>query len=444
MVLNRIRHARRGRGERGAVAIMVAALATILFVVAALVIDLGLARDTKGQSQNAADASALAAGNVLYQTDGTCLVFPCITKAVTAAKDYAQNNFGVPTSAWNSCSDPAPLSYVPLGETGSCISFDSLLEPSKVRVVVPIRTVNTGFGVLAGVNTIDVQTAARATLDPAEYIECGLCVLGTGVHSIGNGDTSVISLTGGAGIHINGSLAGQPNSDVTAPGGSITIEGTFGASDFDPAPTQGPRIEDPLAHVTFPNYASILPKNKTNPCGATGGTGIYGDYEVGNTTCNLLPGLYVFTGTLSLKNNSELRSPANGVTLLFTCGTPSNPRACNAAGEGGGIFDAKNGDVQIRKGYVGPYGNFADMIVMYDRTNTSVLTLQGNGDSVLKGDVYAMSSLLDANGNSCHTVDGGAIVVNDIYLNGNNSCLNITNADAAVYELPPDGLHLDQ
>ena len=179
----------RRRDERGAVAVMVALVSTFLLVLAAMVVDLGLARDTDRQSQNAADASALAAGNVLYTTGGPCLAIPCIPQAVAAAKSYAQTNFGVATSAWNSCTDPAPLAYVPLLEAGSCISFDSARATAQVRVVVPTRTVDTGLGVLAGVSSIDIRTAARATLDPGQLISCGLCVLGTGVHSIGNGDT---------------------------------------------------------------------------------------------------------------------------------------------------------------------------------------------------------------------------------------------------------------
>ena len=90
------------RGERGAVAVMVGIIATTLFVIAALVVDLGFARDTKRQSQNAADASALAAGNVLYVLDGTCSEYPCIPNAVAAAKEYAQKNFSVQPAAWNS------------------------------------------------------------------------------------------------------------------------------------------------------------------------------------------------------------------------------------------------------------------------------------------------------------------------------------------------------
>lgn len=438
MVLNRRRRAlARERGERGAIAIMVGVMASMLFIIAALVVDLGFARDTARQSQNAADASALAAGNVLYQTDATCATMPCIDKAVTAAKQYAQTNFNVEPGAWDSCTDPAPLAYVPTTETGSCISFNDADEPSQVRVVVPTRTVETGLGTLAGVETIDISRNARATLEPAVRIECSICVIGGMSHQIGNGDISVLTVSGGGGIHINGSLAGQPNSEVEAPSGTITIEGTFGNSDFDPEPESGPRIEDPFAGVTFPSYSGL--PAKSNPCGGGGGTGAYGSYEVGNNaTCTLSPGLYVFTGTLSLKNTSKLRG--TGVTLLFTCKTGTTPRACNAPGESGGIFDAKNGDVQIAAGSA----QLPGMVVAYDRNNTSDMFLQGNGNSVLTGNVYAINSKVDANGNSCHTVSGGAIVVEDIYMNGNNNCLNVINGVPAVYELPPEGLHLDQ
>lgn len=424
------------RGDRGAVAVWVGIMASTLFVVAALVVDLGFARDTARQAQNAADASALAAGNVLYETDATCTTMPCLDKAVAAAKEYAQVNFDVAPDAWDGCSDPAPLAYVPAGETGSCISFDDAAKPSKVRVLLPTKTIETGLGTLAGVDEIDISRSARATLEPGVNIECSICVIGSTTHQIGNGDISVLTVTGGGGIHINGNLAGQSNSEVEAPSGSITIEGYFGDSDFNPPPEQGPRIEDPFAGVVFPSYTSL--PSKSNPCGATGGTGVYGDYEVGNTTCTLSPGLYVFTGTLSLKNNSKLQG--NGVTLLFTCKSGSVARACNSPGEAGGIFDAKNGEVTISAGS----SQMPGMIVAYDRNNTSSMTLQGNGNSVLTGNVYAINSLVYANGNSCHTVNNGAVVVEDLYMNGNNSCLQVTNGVPAVYELPPDGLHLDQ
>lgn len=188
------------------------------------------------------------------------------------------------------------------------------------------------------------------------------------------------------------------------------------------------------------NFAS-MPGPFTNPC--TQGPGIYNvDYRVGNNvTCTLQPGLYVFTGVLSLNNTSKLLG--TGVSMYFTCRTGAVPRPCNSnggAGESGGEFDARNGDVIVRAG-APPISNF---VVAYDRSNNSNISLQGNGASVLGGDVYAVKSLLDANGGACHTVQGGSIIVNDIYLNGNPSCLNIVSGIPAVYIAPPAGLHLDQ
>lgn len=422
---------RRARNDRGAVAIIVAALATVLFITAALVIDLGLARDTRRQAQNAADASALAAANSLYATPGLVDV----AGAITDAKWYAATNYGVTETAWSTCGDPDRLAYVPTGGS-PCISFDQAVKPTQIRVRIPTRDLPTGLGALAGVEDISISAVARAALEPGVLIECSLCVIGDGAHSIGNGDISIINVTGGGGIHVNGSLVGQPNSEVSAPSGSITIEGNFGGSDFTPEPESGPRIEDPFAALVLPSYAGLA--RKTDPCGAGGGSGVYQDYELGNGTCTLSAGLYVFTGRLSLKNTSRLTG--TGVTLLFTCGTSTAPRTCSTSGEPGGAFDATNGEVTLN----GSDPRLPGHVIVYDRGNTSPMTLQGNGNSVLTGNVYAKNALLYANGNSCHTVSQGSIIVRDLYMNGNQSCLNVNNTSPARFELPPGGLHLDQ
>src|SRR5205085_7867274 len=52
-----------GPGDRGAVAILVAVFAIVMFAVGALVVDLGVARVTRRDAQNAADSAALAAAN---------------------------------------------------------------------------------------------------------------------------------------------------------------------------------------------------------------------------------------------------------------------------------------------------------------------------------------------------------------------------------------------
>ena len=163
-----------------------------------------------------------------------------------------------------------------------------------------------------------------------------------------------------------------------------------------------------------------------------GGTGAYGSYEVGNNeTCNLSPGLYVFTGTAEPEEHEQALGDRGDAALHVQDAT--TPRACVAPGEAGGIFDAKNGEVRISAGSTQMPG----MVVAYDRNNSSMITLQGNGDSVLTGNVYAPNSLMDANGNACHTVANGAIVIEDIYMNGNNNCLNVANGVPAVSRCRP-------
>ena len=129
----------------------------VLLIIAALVVDLGLARDTRRQSQNAADASALAGGNVLYPSTGGCslgsipITPPCYADAVDEATAYALKNFQVSAADWASCSDPQRYYSLP-GRT-QCISFtdDTLTssrptQPTRIKVLVPVRNVRTTSG----------------------------------------------------------------------------------------------------------------------------------------------------------------------------------------------------------------------------------------------------------------------------------------------------------
>jgi hypothetical protein len=50
--------------------------------------------------------------------------------------------------------------------------------------------------------------------------------------------------------------------------------------------------------------------------------------------------------------------------------------------------------------------------------------------------------MLYANGNSGNGVTSGSIVVNDLYMNGTNSHLKVTNGLDREWRRPPSGLHL--
>lgn len=427
---------RRGRDEAGAVALLAAGIFLVLFLICALVIDLGLARDVRRESQNASDASALAAANALYPDGDACASVldvnpPCFHDAVVEARGYAATNFGVTDADWLTCSDPSKF-WVVSGTT-DCVSFTDDAEgdsqpsnPTKVRVLMPLREVDVGFGASAQVDHVDISSDARASVDAGASATCGLCFLGP--IDAGNADFTV---TGG-GIHVNGDLSAGPNAEWTADD-AIGVVGTVSGGVFNPAHTPAPSVTDPWAARTdLPPSVVGLPQ-KNDPCGSSGGPGIYGSEALeSKQICALSPGLYVIVGTWSQKNKSEFTG--SGVTLYFTCGTKASPHVC-ASGEAGGELDAKNGEVTLS---APPTGGLAGVAIVYDRENTQYLGLQGNGGTSITGAVYAPSSKLDFNGNSCFGFSGGPVIVSGVIkANGNTSCVTIdASIDAEIYSLP--------
>ncbi|WP_282580312.1 pilus assembly protein TadG-related protein [Nocardioides sp. InS609-2] len=426
-------------------AIMVGVMATIFFVVVAMVVDLGFARDVRRQSQNASDASSLAAANVLYPASGSCTTSaqpspPCFRDAVAEAKTYAQANFGVQPAAWATCTDSAHF-YVESGNT-ECISFtDASLgstvpaQPTRVRVFVPQRNVKTGFGSIAGVTNIPIASSARAILEPGQARSCGLCILGNDVNSLGNGDVTV----NGGSVHSNATIDSGPNGHMTArpAPNSISTSGTCPGNCSPAAQTGVPQIVDPYLNVLALPLSRGTLTAKTSPC--TQGPGIYPALTLPNSACTLAPGLYFLTGKWDMGNNTLLKG--TGVTLYGTCGTTATPQECTTGQAGGGL-DGKNGDTQL----VAPVApaSLAGFVIIYDRKNIAGLNLQGNGNSFVTGTVYAPSSTLEFPGNSFFTVTNGPVIVGDLYGNGNTGGMNLNSVIGATIPAPPAGVSLEK
>lgn len=430
--------------ESGAIAVVVAISTVLLFVIAALVVDLGLARDTRRQSQNAADASALAAANALYPDSMICSTLnpsgtvlpPCYADAITAAKNYAAENYGVTETDWARCTDTQAY-WRPAGST-ACISFaDERLTtapptvPTEVRVLAPARDVKTRLGNAAGVTKVTVAAAARAGLQPSTSFLCALCFL----NSV-DGRNADVTVDGG-GIQVNGDIDVGPQAYWTAE--TIGVSGTAAGNHFSPAVTTSPGFTDPLASMALPaatgtKYAGV------HSCTSSLQPGIYSTLTLGNKdTCTLNSGLYVITGKWLLGNKSVLQG--DGVTLFFTCGTPALPHTCTAVDTTGGWLDGKNGTVDISAGATGS----ADFAIIYDRLNPEDIGLQGNGGTSITGAVYAANASLDFNGNSCFGFSHGPVIVAGlIKANGNKSCIRIDDAVDKTAATQPGEIALDQ
>lgn len=402
-----------------------AAGVVFLFVLAAIVVDLGLARETRREAQNAADASALAAANRLYLSSAT----PDLVAATQAAMDYAAANFGVSASAWNtgSCSDPDHLAVLAIGT--QCISFDSASSPMTVRVKIPSTTINTGLGKLADVDDISVRAIAEAGAATATNYNCSLCFLGP--IDMRNSDFTVE----GGGIQVNGDVDAGPNAYWTATTNGVS--GDVSGGNFTPDVTDSPSFTDPLAGLALPGITGLPNRGNVNNCSGTINPGAYGTLSINNNgTCTLNPGLYVITGEWDLKNNSLLRNISGGVTLYFVCGSSASPAACaaNQASGTGGWIDGKNGTVNLTSGATG----FADYAMIYHRNNPNDIGLQGNGGTSISGAVYAPKAKLDFNGNSQFGFNGGPVVVLGVlFANGNGSGITVTNAkDLTAVSVP--------
>ena len=418
---------------------MVAALALVLFMLAALVVDLGLARDTRRAAQNTADSAVLAAANQLYASGVADKA-----AAIQAAKDYARSNFGTTDADWAGCSDPnRPTGFaVVTGET-PCVSFKG--SPlSEVRVVIPTRAVSTPFGSLAGISKVDVAALAQAKVSPGGKAQCGLCIIGTGAHDIQNGDVTVQ----GANVYINGSTASGPNGSLVASGGGIYLQGSKPSKGTQtPAPyTDQPAIADPLAWLTLPPDLSTLTAKTATACGtgATHGPGIYRSLNVANnSTCVLQPGLYVITGGNSIAGNTTIN--AFGVTLYFACQDSSTTtpkvKACTANQAGGGLTMTGNAALNITAPTT---GSLAGLAVVADRNNAATQSWRGNGAVASSGTIYLAGGTLDYRGNGSGLALDSLVVVEDMSFSGNPSAFSTLYTQSSNVQLPAGAINLTQ
>lgn len=432
------------RDDHGAVAVLTAVLALMLFGIAALVVDLGIARDNRRQAQNTADAAALAAANALYASTPARLNRPGdFAAAVDAAKSYAAENFGTTGSEWSSCVAAEPLPFVAPGTGTNCISFDAFLYPRNVLVVVPVRQQPTLFGGVLGYEGVSIGALAQARLDPGGASVCSFCVIGTSDHDLQNGNLTVtggnlwfngnvdIGPNGYAGS-LEGYVTGEDGTQVLD-GGNAYVEGTVKSNGTKfqngAGQTGQPRIVDPLAADVLPFATQSILAAKTNPC--TDGPGIYAGYRSTQSgACVLQPGLYVFTGDFELSGHAG-QLQAEGVTFYFTCGTGTAPEPCAEGGEeGGGIKLSGNGgyllEAPLKTTYPALPEELHGYALVYDRYNTADMLLVGNGASTVSGTIYGVNATLDLRGNGGTEVPFSSfVVVSDVAFSGNNATLNV-------------------
>ncbi len=276
-MIRRIRRTR--RDDEGVVAILVALLSVVLFGFGALVIDIGHAQVVRSQGQSTVDAASLAGVRALASQGGT------VADAVTAVREYVQENMGI--TDWAGCKDPAPLTIAPdpVDPTNACISTQTSPDPGvtsfQVRVKLPTQHVAASFGGLFGVSSIGISPVAQA-------------------------------------------LSGQPLPPTCGPCDPALDEST-GQPQAQPAPTGYPTRSDLPDPATVPP-ADVPDSTDQSGCPPTPGLFSPDNYPDGvtiaaNFSCTLKPGLYVF-------ENTNLVVPATAsIGSFLSDGTPGEPPA---------------------------------------------------------------------------------------------------------------------
>ncbi|MGZ8757868.1 MAG: hypothetical protein ACXWXC_07955 [Aeromicrobium sp.] len=272
-------------------------------------------------------------------------------------------------------------------------------------------------------------------------------MIGTDDHDIQNGNI-VVEPGDNRRVHFNGNLDDRNNGGISAAGGAITIEGSSSglSGNYNPAP-QGSagRIADPLAHLTIPPPMVGLTV-KTNPCGtgATNGPGKYANFSNVTNDCVLKPGLYVITGSTHLSGQTKINAMA-GVTLYFTCGTPTTPTVCAPDATGGELLmTGQNSALDIAAPTSGATKGIA---ILSDRNNKGTFSFRGGGGGATQtesvGTIYAASGTLDYRGNTQGLALNSLVVVGDISFSGNPSAFKVRYDEDMNTEPPLGVIHLD-
>jgi hypothetical protein len=371
------------QGDDGAVAVLVAVLlVAILLPLAALVVDLGLARDERAQAQTAADAAALAAALQLRAGSTP-------EEATRTAAEYLRENL----------SQDASRRFLDQDCTGPCIAFG----PTSVRVTVPSLT---GPSVFAS-SAPSVITSAMATWSPV--IECVICVAGS----------IFVDRSGG------GAFAGYfprarhpwPTASIRVTSGRVAYSGRRARS-----VTIDPWTADAGSSLPIPDITAItnrlralatspdlLPATRTpsGVCAPSSGRLLaYFSRDLPVSQCAAFsPGIYVVTtdsgpGSVVRLNGGTVSSDtttATGALFFLTCADgDGRPRPCGSGrpwGEPGPhLASATAGAVTIQALAGSPFPDLNGYAIVADRSATAQQTL---GNLTVQGKVAVPRARLD-------------------------------------------------
>ena len=384
---------------------LVAVFMVLLMGLAAIVVDLGFARDRARVAQNASDAAALAAAQYLSTRPNPLAPTPAeFQTASTRALEFVSAN------GWTA---------------GGAVSFDQ--AGFVVTVALNPEAPRSFFSGAVGGNGPPVarDAAARwAVAGPPGL--CSVCIFGDL-----SGQTGDLFLTNGD-VRVQGSITVQQiNGSVVASAGNLySGPGSSPVGNLFPRPVlqQVGQVPDPFAGVPEPPVGVQIAGSPSGNC--TPGT--YASVE----NCSVFaPGIYVVTEESRWTGNTG--ATGNGVLFYLTCADGGVSDPCDPGESGGSISTNGGGILQLS---FTPHANpqYAGLVVFGDRNNAAENDIQGGSlFSTGPGSFYMKAGELSHGGNPEVRI-GGNLVVGRYSSNGNQNPAFITGTSAAT-PLPPAG-----
>jgi hypothetical protein len=412
-----------GEGKRrGSVAVLVGVCLVGLLGVVAIAADGGLLLEKRRHAQATADATALAAADVLFQN------YPLYAGLDTGGAARTQ---ALATAAANGYSNDGNSSLVTVRFSPELYqdgpNKGSPLPRGYVEVVVEYRQPR-GFSRVFSSDTIPVRAraVARGMWEP---IRDGVIVLDLAqrgaLNAHGNGKMTVTAPISVNSNHAEAALVtGQGTLSATqflVTGGTGTSGG--GGSFSGPIQTGVPPVADPLRHLPPPDASTLTVQSSSRLNIKNGDVVLYpGVYRngieiSGNARVTMQPGVYYIDGGgFSFKGQGSL----TGRGVMIYNKPVNGTQAEGITGTGGGIVTLTPPASGIYKG----------LAFFQERGANVDAIFAGNGSFNISGTFYAPNALLRVAGEGDMRI-GSQLISRAVDLGGNGD-LNVPYDPATV------------
>jgi Flp pilus assembly protein TadG len=425
--------------EEGQVVILVTMLLTVILVLAALVIDIGNAKQRGRGLQAAADSASLAAAAKLSSS---------VADAQADAEEYAFDSLEVTRpSTTVACptdrpttdtvcyqSGTGPIVYVTTPFTVTPFDGTSPTTAQAINVMICWSTPTTFGGVINISTERPCKSATADALSTAPSMPCAICVLGPGADALNIHGGSNMSITGGSGVVVESAnneaadFSGSGNLTVASPG-TVNITGrdsckvgctTTDSGTVSPKPATGvPSIGDPLGTLVAPSVAGTVSAITVHGAPQTINPGVYSSISITGDEDSVLtmnPGTYVITGPFTIGNDGSVIG--TGVTLYFTCSgySTTNTSPCPPGGSGG--YFLENGDSHSMLTAPTTAGTYQHLLMFYDRNNIGKSASCGmSSDFVTASGVLTTTGTVYAKGAKL-CIEGSGLTLNTLFVVG--------------------------